>query len=72
MEFKIKQAEEIFEKTGILNSKILVEPNSSEREEMWNLSRYFLKKIYELDIVEKNKVDEEKLQIYREMFKNQI
>ena len=45
MKFKIKQAEEIFEKTGILNSKIFVEPSSSEREEMWNLTRYFLKKI---------------------------
>ena len=49
MKSTIKQAEEIFEKTGILNSNINIEPNSSEREEMWNLTRYFLKKIYELD-----------------------
>ena len=51
MKSTIKQAEEIFEKTGILNSNINIEPNSSEREEMWNLTRYFLKKIYELDLV---------------------
>ena len=65
MEFKIKQAEEIFEKTGILNSKILVEPNSSEREEMWNLTRYFLKKIYELDIVEKK--SDKQIQLYNQL-----
>ena len=56
----IKRAEEIFEATGILSRSIEKEPNSSEREELWDISRIFVKRIYELDLVDEKMSKEEK------------
>jgi hypothetical protein len=42
---------EIAVKTGILTRDDLkVEPNNKEREELWNITRIFVERIYELDI----------------------
>ena len=56
----IKRAEEIFEATGILARSIKREPNSSEREELWDISRIFIKRIYELDLIDEKMSKEEK------------
>ena len=56
----IQRAEEIFEATGILTRSIEREPNDSEREELWDISRIFIKRIYELDLVDEKMSKEEK------------
>ena len=56
----ILRAEQIFEATGILSSSIKKEPNSTEREELWNISRKFVKRIYELDLVDEKMSKEER------------
>ena len=56
----IQRAEEIFNATGILSRSIEREPNSSEREELWDISRIFIKRIYELDLVDEKMSKEEK------------
>ena len=56
----ILRAEQIFEATGILSSSIKKEPNSTEREELWNISRKFVKRIYELDPVDEKMSKEER------------
>ena len=56
----IQRAEEIFEATGILTRSTEREPNSSEREELWDLSRIFVKRIYELDLVDEKMSKEER------------
>lgn len=56
----IQRAEEIFEATGILTRSEKREPNASEREELWNLSRIFIKRIYDLDLVDEKMSKEER------------
>jgi len=56
----IKRAEDIFKATGILSRSIEREPNSSEREELWDISRIFIKRIYELDLVDEKMSKEER------------
>ncbi len=56
----IKRAEDIFKATGILSRSIEREPNSSERQELWDISRIFVKRIYELDLVEGKMSKEER------------
>jgi hypothetical protein len=50
--------QEIADKTGILINKIKTEPNSNERDELWDIMRVFTKRIYQLD-AEKNPNKEE-------------
>ena len=53
LEQAIERFEQINNKTGILSCDIIKEPTfgvEGEREELWNLTRIFLKRIYELDI----------------------
>ncbi|MEY4660973.1 MAG: hypothetical protein RLZZ42_925, partial [Bacteroidota bacterium] len=40
---------EIAEKTGIVLNNIIVEPDESERNELWEITRQFASRIYELD-----------------------
>jgi len=47
-----KRFEKIANKTGILSNPIIVEPNKKERDELWDITRSFLKRIYALDIQE--------------------
>ena len=47
-----KRFETIANKTGILSNQIIVEPNKKERDELWDITRSFLKRIYALDIQE--------------------
>jgi len=47
-----KRFETIANKTGILSNPIIVEPNKKERDELWDITRSFLKRIYALDIQE--------------------
>ena len=56
----IQRAEEIFEATGILTRSTEREPNASEREELWDISRIFIKRIYELDLVDEKMSKEER------------
>ena len=56
----IQRAEEIFDATGILSRSIEREPNSSEREELWDISRIFIKRIYELDLIDEKMSKEER------------
>jgi len=45
------QFNEIAEKTGILSrEKEKMHPNQDERDELWNINRVFVERIYALDI----------------------
>ena len=44
--------QEIANITGILSNQIIEEPNKKERDELWEITRSFLKRIYALDIQE--------------------
>lgn len=50
--------QEIAEKTGILINQIKAEPNSKERDELWDIVRVFADRIYQID-AEKNPDKEE-------------
>ena len=55
----LKRAEEIFSETGILSRSTTREPTLDEREELWDITRVFLKRIYSLDLVEKKSKKEQ-------------
>ena len=46
--------QEIANITGILSNQIIEEPNKKERDELWEITRSFLKRIYALDIQEES------------------
>ena len=50
---------EIFSQTGILSENTLREPTPDEREELWDITRIFLKRIYQLDLIDKKSKEEQ-------------
>ena len=53
LEQAIERFEQIDNRTGILSCNIIANPTEGiggERDELWDLTRIFLKRIYELDI----------------------
>jgi len=58
LEKAIIRFHEIADSTGILESGITREPNPNERDELWTITRTFLKRIYSLDINEQMSDDD--------------
>ena len=56
---------EIANKTGIHGEKIIKEPNPQERDELWDITRSFLTRIYALD--DKSNLSKEELAEYHEL-----
>ena len=55
----IRKFQELSEQTGILSrEKELRQPSAAEREELWEISRIFIDRVYDLDI-DKNAKQEE-------------
>ena len=54
----INRFEEISDNTGILTNEIKAEPNSEERDELWDITCVFVKQIYKLDIDNNARQDE--------------
>ena len=55
----LERAEEILAQTGILDRTIICEPNLDQREELWNITRIFAKRIYQLDLIETKSKEEQ-------------
>lgn len=45
-----KRFKEVSDKTGILTSRVIIEPNNDERDELWDIAQIFANRLYELDI----------------------
>ena len=41
---------EVSDKTGIFTSRVIIEPNNDERDELWDMAQVFANRLYELDI----------------------
>ena len=48
----------IADSTGILEENLIEEPNLKERDKLWSITRTFLNRIYELDLIEQMSNDE--------------